>query len=81
MPWLKVEKRHDNVKTESRGDGNDEVGKNIVSYGKALTAVRVLDLADNNVDNGKRIIHHDNGVNNHTRQVQLLSALGSITQR
>ena len=77
MPRIEVHERHEEVKTDGRRGGDDQIGEDIVA--DLLWLTRIPQLRDDNVYGCKSCVCHDDAVSRHTRQEHFLGSLWSVT--
>mgnify|MGYP007031667308 CR=1 FL=1 len=78
-PGVEIHKGHDEAGANGRYCGHDDVNKDVIAQHQVWIVLKT-ELADDDVDASENGPRHDDGVDDHGRDVHLFGALGSIAQ-
>lgn len=78
VPRVEVEEGGVEVQPDGGGEGHGEVGEDVVAKGNAF-GILVGELAYNDINGCECRINHDNTVDDHGCEIQLLCSLRSVT--
>jgi len=65
MPRIEVKEGHQEVKSNCRGNRNNQIGKRIVAHHD----LSILERSNDDEDDRESVVSHDYRVNNHTCEV------------
>ena len=63
MPRVEIEEGHEEIESDGRGGGNDEIGEDVIAEHDG--ASRIFELPYHDEDGGKGGVNHDDAVDYH----------------